>query len=209
MLGARAAQVCRCGKSESARCRCRGHGHAHGRVVSDRSRCTSPRVERQRTSNATWRTRRGVVAGDPPSVPGAGPASLAEKRAGTSSGLHLKYVGEAATVFRLRGRGAVQQPGGELDAARSTRTQELAACGQRAGRTESGGDPFRGGILPSNRSAGEGISLCCVAGTEPPQAQRTSIAHPCPLVRCPRLIPLGSLDAYRPPRTKLPTTIAC
>jgi hypothetical protein len=51
---------------------------------------------------------------------------------------------------------SAQQPRGELDAARSPRTQELAACGKRAGRTESGGDPFRSGMLPSNRNAGKG-----------------------------------------------------
>jgi hypothetical protein len=33
---------------------------------------------------------------------------IAEKRAGTSGGVHLKYVGEAAAVFRLWGSGAVQ-----------------------------------------------------------------------------------------------------
>ena len=38
---------------------------------------------------------------------------------------------QTAAVFRLRRSGAIQQPGRELDAARSTRTQELAACGQR------------------------------------------------------------------------------
>jgi hypothetical protein len=41
-------------------------------------------------------------------MPGLGSASLSEKRAGASGGLRIKYVGEAATVFRLRKSEAVQ-----------------------------------------------------------------------------------------------------
>ena len=78
---------------------------------------------------------------------------LAEKRIGQGRQLHIKYVGQATAVFRLRRSGAVQQPGRELDAAGSARPQELAACGQRAGRTEGGGDSFGGGILPPARQS--------------------------------------------------------
>ena len=43
-------------------------------------------------------------------------------------------------------------------------TKELAACGQRAGRAESGGDSFGRGILPQARRAGEGLPRRCIAG---------------------------------------------
>src|SRR5207244_3029623 len=100
-------------------------------------------------------------------VPGVGQRGAAEKRSGTSGGIHIKYVGEAAAVFRLCGSGTVQQPGGKLDASGSAGQKKLAARGQRPVRSEGGGDSFGRGILPTARGAGEGISRRSVARIEP------------------------------------------
>jgi len=101
-------------------------------------------------------------------VPGARKAGLAEERAGASGSLHLKYVGEAAAMFRLPGSGVVQQSGRELDASGGAGTKELAARGQRAGGPQSGGDSLCGGILPPAGSAGAGLPLQCPARIKSP-----------------------------------------
>ena len=142
-------------------------GHAHGRIVSDRPRCAPPRVERGRASSATAANTPRSGCRRSAARAWGWLASVAEKRAGASGGLHLKYVGEAAAVFRLRGSGVVQQPGGELDASGGAGTKELAARGQRAGRPESGGDSFGGGILPQAGRAGEGLPRRRTARIEP------------------------------------------
>jgi hypothetical protein len=121
-------------------------------------------------SSATLRIRRGVAERDSRGVPGAGQASLAEKRTGAGGGVHLKYVDKAPAVFRSRRSGAVEQPGGEFDASDRVGPQKLAARGQRAGGAESRGDSFGGGVLPSTRRAGERIPRCGIAGIEPANA---------------------------------------
>lgn len=87
--------------------------------------------------------------------------ALPEKRRGTSGGVHLKYVGEAAAVFRLCGSGAVQQFGGELDAPGGAGKKELAARRWCAGRAQSGGHPFVGGILPPTGRSRTTSTPCC------------------------------------------------
>ena len=57
--------------------------------------------------------------------------ALPKSALGKAAAYTLNHVAEAAALFRLRRSRAVQQPGGELDAAGSAGPQELAACGQR------------------------------------------------------------------------------
>src|SRR5271167_1133646 len=98
-----------------------------------------------------------MAARDSPSVSRAVARVVAEERSGASRGLHLKYVDEAAEVFRSRRSRVIQQPGGELDAPRSSGTQKLAARGQCAGRSESRRDSFCDRILPKAGRTGEGL----------------------------------------------------
>ena len=149
-------------------------------------------LERRRTSGATPRTRRGVAARRfMTSAWRCAQQALPKSALGPSGGLHLKYVDEAAAVFRLRRSGAVQQPGGELDAPGRVGTKELAARGQRTGRPESGGDSFGRGILPPARRAGEGLLHRRAARIEPEDTFRSRQSHPSSLVDRPRLITLG------------------
>ena len=67
-------------------------------------------------SGAAPRACRIVGRRDSRECAGLSRDGAAEKRAGPSGDLHLKYVAEAAALFRLRRSRAVQQPGGELDA---------------------------------------------------------------------------------------------
>ncbi len=56
--------------------------------------------------------------------------TLPKSALGQAVDLHIESVAQAVPVFRLRRSRVVQQPGGELHAARRLGPQELAACGQ-------------------------------------------------------------------------------
>ena len=124
---------------------------------------------------------------------------LPKSALGKAVDVHLKYVAEAAAVFRLRGSGVVQQPGGELDAPGSAGPQELAARGQREGRTQGRGDSLGGRILPQAGCAGEGLSAGRAARHGSPQALRSGPAYAQSLVSRPHLTTLGSSHAYDAP----------
>src|ERR1700683_2226740 len=140
-----------------------------------------------------------MAARDSPSVPRTVARVVAEERSGTSRGLHLKYVDETAAVFRLRRSGVIQQPGGELDAPRSSWTQKLAARGQCAGRSQSGGNSFGDRILPKAGRTGEGLPRRRPARIESKNTLRSCPSHPRTLVRSPKLSHLGWPNAYSAP----------
>ena len=112
-----------------------------------------------------------VGGGDSGSVPDAVERDAAQECIGQGGGVHAQPMAEAGALSGARGSRAVQQPGGELDAAGGVRAQELAARGQREGGTESGGDSLRGGIVPPDRRAGEGVSRRRTAGVGTPHAE--------------------------------------
>src|SRR5205823_2916871 len=124
-------------------------------------------------------------------VSDAGYGGVAQERSGAGGDVHIKYVGEAAALFRLRGSGTIQQPGGELDAAGGVGTQELAARRQRAGRSQSGRDSFCGGILQASGRAHQEIPCRDIAGIEQSNPVGDRSANSGPLVR------IASLTLFR------------
>ena len=135
MLGARAAQVRRRGESESAGCR------GHRRWSRAWTHCfwsTATRASKQLSAEERLALRREHAEEWVDEIRqaclGCRAQALPKSALGKAAAYTLNMWAEAAAVFRLRGSGVVQQSGGELDAAGSAGTQELAARGQRAGR---------------------------------------------------------------------------
>jgi transposase len=135
-------KVCRRGESESARRRGGTNGAPYRGVVPGGSSRATTAHERGRSLGSAARTRRIVGGRDSPGVRGGCENGVAKERAGAGRVVHIKYVDETATLFRLRRSGAVEQSGGELDASDRVGPQELVARGSRAGRAESRRDPF-------------------------------------------------------------------
>ena len=94
-------------------------------------------------------TRRELGRRDQPGVPGTLENRTAAERGGQRGRLYAEHVAEAAALFRLRGSGVIEQPGGEIDAWRGAGAQELVACGKRQAGTERSGDSLRDLVLPS------------------------------------------------------------
>ena len=113
---------------------------------------------------------------------------LPKSALGQAVGYTLNMWPKLRRVFRLRRSGAVEQPGGELDAAGGAGPQELAARRQRQGRAEGGGDPVGGGILSSAARARQGISAPCSARPGCTETLRDRPPHARKLVSRPRLI---------------------